>query len=38
MTSLLHPLLALTGVLAGAAVLFLLITRRVRAAMDDIHD
>jgi hypothetical protein len=34
----LHLLLALAGVLAGAGLLFLLITRRARAPMDDLHD
>lgn len=34
----LHLLLALAGVLAGAGLLFLLITRRARMPMDDSHD
>lgn len=38
MTSLLHLLLVSAGVLAGAGLLFLLITRRVRAATDVRHD
>lgn len=33
-----HLLLALAGVLAGAGLLFLLITRRARMPMDDSHD
>ena len=37
-TDFLHLLLALAGVLAGAGLLFLLITRRVRMPMDDSHD
>lgn len=38
MMRLLHLLLAPAGVLAGAGLLFLLITRRVRAATDHRHD
>ena len=34
----LHLLLALASVLAGAGLLFLLITRRARMPMDDSHD
>jgi len=37
-TDFLHLLLALAGVLAGAGLLFLLITRRARMPMDDSHD
>ena len=37
-TDLLHLSLSLAGVLAGAGLLFLLITRRARAPMDDFHD
>lgn len=37
-TDFLHLLLTLAGVLAGAGLLFLLITRRTRAPMDDSHD
>ena len=37
-TDLLHLLLALAGVLAGAGLLFLMITRRARMPMDDSHD
>jgi hypothetical protein len=34
----LHLSLSLVGVLAGAGLMFLLITRRERAPMDDSHD
>ena len=37
-TDFLHLLLALAGVLAGAGLLFLMITRRARMPMDDSHD
>jgi hypothetical protein len=37
-TDFLHLLLAVAGVLAGAGLLFLLITRRARMPMDDSHD
>jgi hypothetical protein len=37
-TDFLHLMLALAGVLAGAGLLFLLITRRARMPMDDTHD
>mgnify|MGYP003578233924 FL=1 len=37
-TDFLHLLLALVGVLAGAGLLFLMITRRARMPMDDSHD
>jgi hypothetical protein len=37
-TDVLHLSLSLVGVLAGAGLMFLLITRRARAPMDDSHD
>ncbi len=37
-TDLLHLSLSLAGVLAGAGLMFLLITRRAPAPMDDFHD
>lgn len=37
-TDLLHLSLSLAGLLAGAGVMFLLITRRARTPMDDAHD
>ena len=37
-TDLLHLSLSLAGVLAGAGLMFLLITRRARTPMDDTHD
>ena len=37
-TGLLHLSLSLAGVLAGAGLMFLLITRRTRTPMDDSHD
>jgi hypothetical protein len=38
LASFLYLLLALAGLLAGAGLLFLLITRRARTPMDDSHD
>ena len=37
-TDFLHLVLTLAGVLAGAGLLFLMITRRARVPMDDSHD
>lgn len=37
-TDFLHLSLSLVGVLAGAGLMFLLITRHARAPMDDSHD
>ena len=37
-TDLLHLSLSLAGLLAGAGVMFLLLTRRARTPMDDSHD
>ena len=37
-TDFLHLSLSLVGVLAGAGLMFLLITRRARTPMDDSHD
>ena len=37
-TDLLHLSLSLAGVLAGAGLMFLLITRRARTPMDESHD
>jgi hypothetical protein len=38
LASFLYLLLGLAGLLAGAGLLFLLITRRARTPMDDTHD
>jgi hypothetical protein len=38
LASFLYLLLGLVGLLAGAGLLFLLITRRARTPMDDTHD
>ena len=37
-TDVLHLSLSLAGVLAGAGLMFLLITRRARTPMDESHD